>query len=41
MYFYQGLKNLNIQKKWSFLKKSFKDWNILFTYVWKYCCENG
>jgi len=25
----------------SFFKKSFKDWNILFTCVWKYCYENG
>ncbi len=25
----------------SFKKESFKDWNILFSCVWKYCCENG
>jgi len=25
----------------SFYFKCFKDWNIFFSCVWKYCCENG
>jgi hypothetical protein len=25
----------------SFSFKSLKNWNILFTYVWRYYCENG
>ncbi len=25
----------------SFFKKYFKDWNIFFAWVWRYCCGNG
>jgi len=36
MYFHQGLKNLNVQKM-----IHHQNWNILFTCVCMYCCENG